>query len=122
MDLAEARARLAALRPHLDSIVEVRADLIELRIDLDTAGHSPLGGLAEAKASEARLYAEMEAVRDAGAELKGWAPVLLDFPGQRDGVDVLWCWLEGEDDIGWYHRADCGFAGRRRVGTDSGSG
>lgn len=120
MDLAEARERLAALRSHLDAIVEVRADLIELRVDLETAGNSPLGGIAEAKACEARLHAELEAVHAAGAELKGWAPVLLDFPGERDGVDVLWCWLEGEPDIGWYHRADCGFAGRRRV--DAGTG
>jgi hypothetical protein len=28
---------------------------------------------------------------------------------------VLWCWLEGEPDIAWYHRADCGFPGRRPV-------
>jgi hypothetical protein len=116
MDLGEARARLAGLRPHLDAIVEVRADLMELRADLETLGRSALGGLAEAKAYEARLYAELESVRAAGAELKGWAPLLLDFPGERSGVDVLWCWLEGEADIGWYHRTDCGFAGRRQLG------
>jgi len=115
VDLAEARARLADLRPHLDAIVEVRADLMELRADLETIGRSTLGGLADAKAFEARLYAELEAVREAGAQLKGWAPVLLDFPGDIDGVDVLWCWLEGEADIAWYHRSDCGFAGRRRL-------
>jgi hypothetical protein len=27
----------------------------------------------------------------------------------------MWCWLEGDEDIDWYHREDCGFAGRRRV-------
>ena len=47
--------------------------------------------------------------------MKGFAPLLLDFPGERDGEPVLWCWLEGDDDIGWYHRLDTGFAGRRRV-------
>ena len=30
-------------------------------------------------------------------------------------VPVLWCWLEGEAEIGWYHRLDCGFPGRRPV-------
>jgi hypothetical protein len=41
--------------------------------------------------------------------------VLLDFPGEREGRSVLWCWLEGDADIEWYHRTECGFAGRRRV-------
>jgi hypothetical protein len=115
MDLGEARALLADVRPRLDAIVEIRADLAELRADLDDTGVSPLGGIAEAKAYEARLYAEIEAVSATGAQIKGWAPLLLDFPGSRDGVDVLWCWLEGDADVSWYHRLDCGFPGRRRV-------
>jgi hypothetical protein len=122
MDLAEARQRLADLRPHLDAIVDVRADLMELRVDLETLGTSPLGGLADAKAHEARLYAELEAIGASGVQLKGWAPLLLDFPGERDGVEVLWCWLEGEADITWFHRADCGFAGRRPVRADEAAG
>ena len=115
MDLGEARARLADLRPHLDTIVDLRANLAELRADLERAGTSPLGGLAEAKAFEARLHAAIEAVNDRDIHLKGWAPLLLDFPGTRDGVDILWCWLEGDADIAWYHRTDCGFPGRRPV-------
>jgi hypothetical protein len=115
VDLTEARARLADLRPHLEAIVAVRADLTEMRVDLERDGASPLGGVADAKAYEARLYHEVEAVRASGAQLKGWAPLLLDFPGDRDGVDVLWCWLEGDPDVSWYHRVDCGFPGRRPV-------
>lgn len=115
MDLTEARAKLAKLRPRLDALIAARADLAELRADLEHSDTSPLGGLAEAKAYEARLYAELEAIRESEAHLKGWAPVLLDFEGERDGVPVLWCWLEGDADIDWYHRLDCGFPGRRRV-------
>jgi hypothetical protein len=115
MDLADARERLRSLRPRLDTIVEVRADLAELRADLEAVGRSPLGGIAEVKAFEARLYAELEAISDTGTQLKGYAPLLLDFPGERDGVPVLWCWLEGDADIAWYHRLECGFAGRRPV-------
>ncbi|HEY1488694.1 MAG TPA: DUF2203 domain-containing protein [Micromonosporaceae bacterium] len=115
MDLAEAPRQLSALRPHLDTILTVRADLAELRADLADTGESALGALADAKAYEARLYGEIEAVQSTGVHLKGWAPLLLDFPGERDGVDVLWCWLEGDSDVLWYHRADCGFPGRRPV-------
>ncbi len=113
--LEQARGRLAGLRPRIDELIGLRADLAELRADLAEAGASPLGGLPEAKALEARIYAVLEALADAGAEVKGYAPLLLDFPGERDGRPVLWCWLEGDQDIDWYHRTDCGFPGRRRV-------
>jgi hypothetical protein len=114
--LDQARAALAELRPRLAQVVSLRADLAELRADLAAGdGSSPLGGVAEAKGLEARLYAELERVAEAGAQVKGWAPLLLDWPGERDGVAVLWCWLEGEPDIDWYHRLDCGFPGRRPV-------
>lgn len=111
--LEEARRQLAALRPSIDELIELRADLAELRADLAQGGSSPLGGVAEAKALEARIYATLEAISAQNIQVKGFAPVLLDFPGHRDGRDVLWCWLEGDPDIRWYHRDDCGFPGRR---------
>lgn len=115
MTLDEARALLARLRPRLAEFVVVRADLAELRRDLDTDGVSRHGGLADAKGLEARLYADLEQFAQVGAQVKGFAPLLLDFPGERDGEPVLWCWLEGDTDIEWYHRVDTGFAGRRRI-------
>jgi hypothetical protein len=113
--LDEARARLADLRPRIDELVERRAALAELRADLAAGRTSPHGVLADAKAWEAQLYGDLETFAETGAHVKGFAPLLLDYPGQLDGESVLWCWVEGEPDIGWYHRADCGFAGRRRV-------
>ncbi len=113
--LSEARTILAALRPRVDALVDARADLAELRSDLKRNNFSRLGGPAEAKALEARIYAEFETLAEMGAQVKGFAPVLLDFPGEVHGEPVLWCWLEGDADIDWYHRSDCGFAGRRRV-------
>ena len=113
--LEQARAQLAAAQPHIAELLTHRADLAELRADLDASGASPLGRLAEVKAWEAALYADLEYLAQSGAQVKGFAPLLLDYPGERDGVDVLWCWLEGEPDITWYHRIDTGFAGRRPI-------
>lgn len=113
MKLADARSVLASLRPRLDQFVTLRADLAELRRDLAAAGVSRHGALADAKALEARLFSELEHFAGLGAEVKGFAPLLLDFPGELDGAPVLWCWLEGDADIVWYHRVDTGFAGRR---------
>lgn len=114
--LAQARTELAGLRPLLDELVAVRADVVELAAALAGGGEpTSLGGLPEWKASEARLNELMTEVQQTGVELKGLAPLLLDYPADLDGVPVLLCWLEGEPDLAWYHRLDLGFAGRRRL-------
>jgi hypothetical protein len=111
---AEARSELTRLRPLLDEIVVVRADVVELAAALSAGGEpTRLGGLPEWKAAEARLNELLTDVQQTGAELKGLAPLLVDFPADLDDVPVLLCWLEGEHALSWYHRADLGFAGRR---------
>ena len=113
--IAEARELLAELRPVLDELVVLRADAAELAAALNGGPPSPLGGVPELKAAEARLDELMTQVQSHGIELKGWAPLLLDFPAQLAGVDVLLCWLEGDTELGWYHRTDLGFLGRRPI-------
>jgi hypothetical protein len=111
--LAQARHLVATLRPRIDELIALRADLAELRADLAGGAESPLGGRAEVKALEARIYAIIEELGGHDIEVKGVAPLLLDFAGEREGRPVLWCWLEGDDDVRWYHRLECGFPGRR---------
>jgi hypothetical protein len=114
--VVEARTVLAGLRPVLNELVDVRADAAELATGLATSGQATrLGGRPEWKAAEARLDELMTEVQQTGAELKELAPLLVDFPADLDGVPVLLCWLEGEPDLAWYHRADLGFVGRRRL-------
>ncbi|GIE86163.1 DUF2203 domain-containing protein [Actinoplanes regularis] len=114
--LGEARAELERLRPVLEEIVQVRADMVELSAALVPGGEpTSLGGLPERKAAEARLNELMTFVQESGAELKGVAPLLVDFPADLDNMPVLLCWLEGETELGWYHRPDLGIAGRRRL-------
>jgi hypothetical protein len=112
--LLQARELLAEFRTRLDLVVAARADLAELRSNLARTAPARLG-LPEAKALEARIYADLEYLTRRGVLVKGFAPILLDFPGVRDRRKVQWCWLEGEADIGWYHRPDLGFAGRRQL-------
>ncbi|HWS33593.1 MAG TPA: DUF2203 domain-containing protein [Actinoplanes sp.] len=112
--LAEARLELTNLRPVIAEIITLRADMVELSAALVPGGEpTGLGGLPERKFAEARLNELMTEIQQTGAELKGVAPLLLDFPADLDGVPVLLCWLEGDTDITWYHRADLGFGGRR---------
>jgi len=113
--LAEARDLMPAVLAHSDELIEVRADLVELQACLAAGHRSPLGGLPEAKARQARLSELLGWYSEQGLELKGFAPLLLDFPAVLDEQDVLLCWLEGERELGWYHKLTYGFAGRRRI-------
>jgi arsenite methyltransferase len=118
-----ARAELERLRPMLVELVVVRADAAELAAALASeqgggptgALRTPRGGVPELKAAQARLDEMLTDIRAAGVDVKGFAPLLLDFPAELDGETVLLCWLEGEPSLDWYHRPDLGFMGRRRL-------
>lgn len=109
----EARSLLAEIRGSLATFVEQRAAFAELRWALDHEPSSADGGVAELKAFEAHLDALLTTLRDHGVQVKGIAPLLLDFPATLDGQSVLLCWLEGDDALAWYHRTELGFMGRR---------
>jgi hypothetical protein len=104
--LAEAEGLMPALLARTDELVEIRASLVEVQAALAGGEPSPLGGLPEMKAYQARLSELLGWFSDEGLELKGIAPLLL-------------CWLEGERELGWYHKLPHGFAGRRRLGSAS---
>jgi hypothetical protein len=111
--LDEAQSIMPRVRARVTEFVTIRADLAELAHDLRNRGASPLGGLPEAKAMEARMDEVLSWFSDQGIEVKGVAPLLVDFPAVLDGVSVRLCWIEGESELSWYHRADLGFPGRR---------
>src|SRR5215472_12284537 len=113
--LAQARELMPEVLRYGSELVEVRADLVELQTALAAGRPTPLGGLPEAKACQARLSELLGWFPAQGLDLKGFAPLLLDFPSDMDGEPVLLCWLEGEEQLGWYHKLAYGFAGRRRI-------
>lgn len=113
--VAEARETLAARLPRLDEIVALRADTAELAASVTTGAPTTLGGTPEFKAAQARLDELITELQLGDMQLKGLAPLLLDFPSELNGTPVLLCWLEGDRELAWYHRLDLGFAGRRRL-------
>ena len=38
---------------------------------------------------------------------------LVDFPTQQEGREVFLCWVSGEEQIGFWHETDRGFAHRQ---------
>jgi hypothetical protein len=113
--IAEARSLLPDVIRHAEEFVAARADATELLSALKSGRPSPLGGMPEAKALEARLDEILSWFTGHGLQVKGVAPLLVDFVSELDGEPVLLCWLEGETELAWYHRPEHGFAGRRRL-------
>lgn len=113
--LAEARALLPEVLARIDAIVAARAGFAELSHALDTGVGSHLGGRPELKAYEARIDEALGWFTIQGIEVKGIAPVLVDFPAYIRQQSVRLCLLEGESELGWYHHSELGFMGRRRL-------
>ena len=113
--LEQARQLMPEVRTRAAELITVRADLIEVQAALAVGGTSALGGLPEAKGLQARLSELLGWFPAQGLDVKGIAPLLLDFPAELSGEPVLLCWLEGEPELGWYHKLAHGFAGRRRI-------
>src|SRR6202012_4378762 len=90
-------------------LVTARPAWAELQADLRRGRPSPLGGLPEAKGLEARLGELVAWFPEQGLDVKSYAPRLRAFRAGCGDEPVLLCWLEGETELGWYHRLDCGF-------------
>jgi hypothetical protein len=109
--IAEARALMPEVRRRAERIIVLRADLTEAR------GHRREDGpgLPEVKAMEAHLQEALDWFGAEGIQVKGVAPLLVDFPADLGGELVALCWLENEPDLGWYHPLMLGFMARRRL-------
>ncbi len=115
--LEEACSVLPEATKRIDEIAAMRRDMVSLVRDLNADGASPLGGVPEAKALEARLDEALGWFHGQGIQVKGIAPALLDFPARTAQGITLLCWLEGETSIEFHHDPVAGFAGREPVTT-----
>jgi hypothetical protein len=110
----QAEALMPAVRDRAAAIVALRADLADAQLALHRQADPP-GGLAHVKSVEAHLQEALDWFAGNGIDVKGFAPLIIDFPSEIDGEPVLLCWLEGEQTLDWFHPATVGFMGRRRL-------
>jgi hypothetical protein len=115
--VAEANAAIPWVRERLDRLRAAREGLSDeqAREALGEAAPQNGGGEPGRVVSEAFIQ-----LRDALHELQAVQVVLrdlerglLDFPALRDGREIYLCWEEGEDEIGWWHDPESGYAGRQ---------
>ena len=52
-------------------------------------------------------------LQELGLLVKDLDEGLLDFPTLRDGEEALLCWRLGEEEVGFWHSLEDGFAGRK---------
>jgi hypothetical protein len=50
-----------------------------------------------------------------GVECKSYEQGLVDFPGERDGEPIHFCWMRGEPTVAHWHGRDAGFDGRQAL-------
>jgi Uncharacterized conserved protein (DUF2203) len=99
----EANARLVALG---DRATEGVAALAE-----GSGGSYPGRAVARPLVELSHVIGELAAV---DIVLRDFDRGLVDFPAIRDGEEVYLCWLvDDEDEIGFWHAPEAGFAGRQ---------
>jgi hypothetical protein len=114
--LEEANAALGWVQEVITSLRTAREGLSdeEAREALAEAGPQNGGGDPGRVVSEAflQLRDSLARLQDAEIVLRDLDRGLVDFPAIRDDREVYLCWVEGEDEIGYWHDLEAGFAGR----------
>jgi len=115
--LEQANAALPWVGERIERLREAQAQLTEkeARDALSEAAPGNGGGEPGQVVSEGFL-----ALRSGLAELEAMEIVLrdlerglVDFPALREGREVYLCWVEGEDEIAFWHELEAGYAGRQ---------
>ena len=122
---AEANELLPTVRPLVGQMVAHRralavATVRHARIATKIAGNG--GGVRPHEVDELQAAIDEEAaeivrcvaeLQELGLLVKDLDEGLLDFPTLRDGEEALLCWRLGEEEVGFWHSLEEGFAGRK---------
>jgi hypothetical protein len=123
----EANAALPELRPLVEEMIAAKHALDEAQESAEEVSNRIAGnggGLPPAQLAEVHdlvgtrtttLAGVLERIQALGVVVKDLDSGLVDFPSVRDGEDVLLCWQLGEDEVGFWHRYEDGYAGRRPI-------
>ena len=126
----EANDALAEVRPLVERMVEQRrahVEALERQEELESRIRGNGGGIPPAELAEAAAEVDRHAreltrtvddIVELGVEVKDLDEGLVDFPALRGDETVLLCWQLGEDEVGYWHSQEDGYAGRRPLPLD----
>ena len=113
----QANAALPWVQERMERLRSARDDFSDEDVREALGEATPGNGGGEPGRLVSEAFLELQA---AAAELDALDIVvrdlergLVDFPAIRDEREVYLCWEEGEPEIGFWHEADAGFAGRQ---------
>jgi hypothetical protein len=116
--LEEARETLPQVKAYMEDVQAARREILRLRPDTlpviqraaMNGGNKEMSGLT---AQVMRLEAGVKGIMALGVVIKDVDAGLIDFVGTRNGREVYLCWRYGEEEIGYWHEINAGFAGRQ---------
>jgi hypothetical protein len=116
--LEQATAALPWVRERLQRLREAQARLTEkeARDALEVAAPGNGGGEPGQVVSEGflDLRSAMLELQEMEIVVRDLDSGLVDFPAFREGREVYLCWVEQEEDeIGYWHELEAGYAGRQ---------
>ncbi len=115
--LEQAHAALPWVRERIERVRDAQARLTEkeAREALSDAAPGNGGGEPGQVVSEGflDLRTALSELEQMDIVLRDAERGLVDFPSLRDGREIYLCWLEEEDEIGYWHELEAGYAGRQ---------
>jgi hypothetical protein len=117
--LGEARAELPWVATQLAAMRDARERLTDSDARQALVDGSPGNGGGGPAKQVGDAFIELRAGLSAFAErdivLRDLDRGLVDFPALREDREVYLCWIDGEEDIGFWHELDAGYAGRQEL-------
>ncbi len=126
--LREAESLLPQVSRQMSEALALKAECQEAEEAMAALAHKVMqyGGLLvdreRARAVRARrdgtldrLKAIVESIQEHGCLVKDLDKGLVDFPTLFRGEEVYLCWKAGEEQIGFWHGVEEGFAGRKPI-------
>ena len=115
----EARALLPLVNQWLDELIELRGEIAgqdhhlqELLESGQDVGGTPVTDWLTTLVAIKKVLNEFQRRE---IQIKDLERGLVDFPAFHEGREVYLCWEQGEEDIGFWHELDSGYAGRERL-------
>jgi hypothetical protein len=113
----EANGLLPEVLTALETARRLITEAREASVQLETATTDEVRSDAYCRLEEHRssINQILNKLRYKGIEVKGFDPLLIDFPALRNGQEVYLCWLEGQAKVDSWHPVHTSIRHRQTV-------
>jgi len=120
--VTQANRSLVLVRRIVNDITQQYTLLGDLQETIEAAQES--GRYDQVSVSRNDLLRSVERIQDyvselddIGVDLEDWTLGVVHFPCLAGGREVVLCWQQGEDEVGFWHEVDSQFADRKSIDT-----